>query len=148
MYTYLEMQLHPISSASYCLSLILVGSEKGGGHGGKQAVKGCFSGVLRKLKGWQLGESKAGDAKGCCCPPLKWEANGFPAILKVFQILCTVGATTTSSVLWLCLITCLARERIQFLVFIVPKGYLTDLTLISEWIRASAARMQAQLQFL
>lgn len=44
-------------------------------------------------------------------------------------------------------ITCLARERIQFLVFIVPKGYLTDLTWISEWVRATEARMQAQLQF-
>lgn len=44
-------------------------------------------------------------------------------------------------------ITYLAREKIQFLVFIVPKGYLTDLTLISEWVRATEARMQAQLQF-
>lgn len=71
MYTYLEMQLHPISSASYCLSLILVGSEKGGGHGGKQAVKGCFSGVLRKLKVWQLGESKAGGCEGMLLPPFE-----------------------------------------------------------------------------
>lgn len=70
MYTYLEMQLHPISSASYCLSLILVGSEKREKTWGETGSKGCFSGELRKLKGWKLEEPKAWEWEGTLLPPL------------------------------------------------------------------------------
>lgn len=76
---YLEMQLHPVSSAASCLSLILVGSEKRGRTCGKTSGKGCFSEGYRKLNGWKLKESKTWG----------WEEGPwiFWGVLEVFQIL-------------------------------------------------------------